>query len=60
MSDKYPAAIAYDYELAISKGVTEVPTFIISGGPYDKTERIEGVVPFPVFQEIIESMLSYN
>jgi len=60
LSNKHVKGVADDYEHALSNGVTIVPTFIISGGPYNKTERIEGMVPFQVFQDVIESMLRYD
>jgi len=56
-SDKYEKKVMFNAHEAKINGIKKIPAFIIvnSEGEYHK---IEGVTPYPVFEDVIELMLS--
>ncbi len=56
-SGKYDEAIVFNLEEGVNNGVKATPSFIIVG-PGGQTESIQGPQPYPVFESVIESMLS--
>ena len=56
-SGKYNESIVFNLEESINNGVQGTPSFILVSADGD-TEMISGPQPFPVFEEVIESLLS--